>query len=902
MHLFGRDSELDLLKSLLVECEIGKAVTVVLEGGAYCGKSELLVNFGEHVKASGAVVVNARDLGFDNVPRMSSMSSAQTAEFVEFCGRLEALADRSPVVVCLDDLQDLDSLSWRWLLEATRARLRSSRLMLIVVQALRTSLGPEFHCELLRQPNLHRIALRPMTRDHVVDLVGALEGRPAEDTFLDDVFRLSGGNPLLVRALLEEHRVRNAAGQTAPWPAADGLFAQAAVNCVQGNDPAVVSLATGIAVLGEDSRPELLEELLGLNAAEIARGILALASAGLVDGYRFQHPLVERATLNIIGPKQRAELRHRAAELLSRHGVGSRTIARHLLEAGSATEPWHVGALRHAAEEALDSDDAEQAGAYLELAHDASTDSWERGHIRLKRALVRWRVDPCSVERHHLDGYCGERAPGPELCPVDAVLLIQLLVSLGRVEEAGELLREVRPTLRGLRSTTDLTVVGNTWLWFFPPMTGMPAAWCAGSRALADGLSGKDCADGTSRSDALGALATWIKELGRKPGDIQDSEKLLRTTPLSDMTLSLILTELNSLTRVGRLDLAATWCDVFLKNATVRGIPGWQRLFAAVRADIALRQGKLTEAETFAWMSLDGLAEPSSTWLHGGPLTVLMTVYTEMGRYKDVAHLLDRPVPEALFRSVYGLPYLRARGHYALAVNRPHLALSDFLSIGRLAERWGLAPSAELPWQVDSAHAWLRLNDREQAERMLAEYDSATAGIGAATDGAVLRVRAMFAEPGERTRLLIQAAERLQETGDRLQLAKVLADLASTYEELGVGRRADAIRHMARQIAGDCSAEVPSEPIGSSHRPSPEGGMSSALEFRGADVGANLSESERRVAALAAKGLTNREISAKLFITMSTVEQHLTRVYRKLDITRREELPLELQLALPQTA
>ena len=47
----------------------------------------------------------------------------------------------------------------------------------------------------------------------------------------------------------------------------------------------------------------------------------------------------------------------------------------------------------------------------------------------------------------------------------------------------------------------------------------------------------------------------------------------------------------------------------------------------------------------------------------------------------------------------------------------------------------------------------------------------------------------------------------------------------------------------------------------------------------------------RTANALAARGYTNREISGKLFITVSTVEQHLSRVYRKLNIRHRQELP-----------
>jgi DNA-binding CsgD family transcriptional regulator len=63
-----------------------------------------------------------------------------------------------------------------------------------------------------------------------------------------------------------------------------------------------------------------------------------------------------------------------------------------------------------------------------------------------------------------------------------------------------------------------------------------------------------------------------------------------------------------------------------------------------------------------------------------------------------------------------------------------------------------------------------------------------------------------------------------------------------------------------------------------------------------ASPAALLSDAERRVAALAAVGYTNREISDKLFVTMSTVEQHLTRTYRKLNVTSRADLPSSLDL------
>jgi len=52
----------------------------------------------------------------------------------------------------------------------------------------------------------------------------------------------------------------------------------------------------------------------------------------------------------------------------------------------------------------------------------------------------------------------------------------------------------------------------------------------------------------------------------------------------------------------------------------------------------------------------------------------------------------------------------------------------------------------------------------------------------------------------------------------------------------------------------------------------------------------SLTASESRVAELAADGLTNREIAQALFVTMRTVEGHLTQVFRKLDLSSRDQL------------
>jgi DNA-binding CsgD family transcriptional regulator len=60
-----------------------------------------------------------------------------------------------------------------------------------------------------------------------------------------------------------------------------------------------------------------------------------------------------------------------------------------------------------------------------------------------------------------------------------------------------------------------------------------------------------------------------------------------------------------------------------------------------------------------------------------------------------------------------------------------------------------------------------------------------------------------------------------------------------------------------------------------------------------------LTASERRIAELAAAGLTNRQIAQNLFVTARTVEGHLTSVFTKLDVTSRSALPAALSAPAP---
>jgi DNA-binding CsgD family transcriptional regulator len=81
-------------------------------------------------------------------------------------------------------------------------------------------------------------------------------------------------------------------------------------------------------------------------------------------------------------------------------------------------------------------------------------------------------------------------------------------------------------------------------------------------------------------------------------------------------------------------------------------------------------------------------------------------------------------------------------------------------------------------------------------------------------------------------------------------------------------------------------------------RPSPVGQARSAW--------AALTETEQAVAELVSRGLTNREVAVRVFLSRHTVSFHLRKVYRKLGVSSRVELArfsieLERHPALPQT-
>jgi DNA-binding CsgD family transcriptional regulator len=141
-----------------------------------------------------------------------------------------------------------------------------------------------------------------------------------------------------------------------------------------------------------------------------------------------------------------------------------------------------------------------------------------------------------------------------------------------------------------------------------------------------------------------------------------------------------------------------------------------------------------------------------------------------------------------------------------------------------------------------------------------------------------------------RPKVLRQAVTCLDGSDDRSVLARGLVDLAAAYHTFGEVRRERLIGRRAWTVASQCRADPLIRMVADD-----SGQVAGAVGDRVIE----LSAAEQRVAALVALGHTNREIGRQLVITVSTVEQHLTRIYRKLGAAGRVELAALLSVPEP---
>jgi DNA-binding NarL/FixJ family response regulator len=261
-----------------------------------------------------------------------------------------------------------------------------------------------------------------------------------------------------------------------------------------------------------------------------------------------------------------------------------------------------------------------------------------------------------------------------------------------------------------------------------------------------------------------------------------------------------------------------------------------------------------------------------------GDLSAAMLLGEALGTF------LDRP-------GLTGATAHFGRGELSAAAGDSDLAAGHFARSGRLLAG-DRDDDALLPWRVGAALAAVRLGHRREGAALAREYLALARTTQAPYAVALgLRTLASVDAHSDRTAMLREARAVLAGVPAARLAAQIDTDLAGL---LLLSGRPDAEEALALLRAAEAYAgREELWPLQNRVRRLLDRMGEPARPVRGEALAA-LTAAERRVARLAADGLTNREIAGRLVVTVKAVEWHLSHVYRKLGIRSRAGLPASL--------
>jgi len=201
---------------------------------------------------------------------------------------------------------------------------------------------------------------------------------------------------------------------------------------------------------------------------------------------------------------------------------------------------------------------------------------------------------------------------------------------------------------------------------------------------------------------------------------VDRAEQVLYRCPMRKGALDSLTAALYTLIYADRADLAARWSGPLLEQTTAHCNPRWQGFFAAIRAEAAIRQGRLQAAVECARAALGHLSVGGWGVAIGFPLATMVAAKVALGMPEDAARYLAIPVPVRMFQTPAGLHYLLARASYHLAGGDPEAALADYGVCADLMADWAIDLPGIAPWRIGAGWAHLVLERPERA-RALAE-------------------------------------------------------------------------------------------------------------------------------------------------------------------------------------
>jgi DNA-binding CsgD family transcriptional regulator len=273
-------------------------------------------------------------------------------------------------------------------------------------------------------------------------------------------------------------------------------------------------------------------------------------------------------------------------------------------------------------------------------------------------------------------------------------------------------------------------------------------------------------------------------------------------------------------------------------------------------------------------------------------LAVLLEVLLERGELEDAERQVTQTgLARADSHLILFVFLVGARARLRLAQRRTRDAIDDLLALGGRMEGRIVSPGV-LAWRAQAARA-LRGEDPGEAARLGREELELARAFGARRAlGVALQAAAVTGPEAERLTLLREAVAVLADSPARLEHARALVELGAELRRRG--KRSEARRLLeggmdgAHACGGTALVQRAREELRAS------GARPRRLALSGVEA---LTGAERRVADLAAQGMTNRQIAHELVVSVATVETHLRHVFQKLDIDSRRDLAEHLDAA-----
>jgi len=916
--LLERDAELARLSALLGSAQAGSGAVVAIGGPAGIGKTELLAAAHRFAGDRGFRSLRARGreleagMAFSVVrqlleqPVMSASAGerrrllagparagagalglaagdAPASEFAAVHGLYwlcANLADRQPLLLTVDDLQWVDGPSLSWLAYLGPRAAESPMLVVLTVREGDPRGRANSVAAAADDPSVHRMGLSALSVTSVAALVHAELGPAASPAFCSACWELAGGNPLYVRELLAAACTEGLSGAEEDVTALRALASSAVGALVLGRLARLggdaVSLVRALAVLGSQTEVGVAAELAGLEptAAELtADGLAAaqiLAPARPLD---FFHPVIGEAVYADLALGARRLAHRRAAAILDRAGAADR-VAAHLLSTGPAGEAWVVERLSTAAATAGERGAAEVAASYLRRALAEPAAPAERPALLRRLGVAEWAAgEPAAIG--HLEEALNEAHDATAIAAAAGPLANAYLIS-DQADIAVAVLQRAAARIRPTDPRLALRLDGAAALFGLMDDRTAPAALAAADRLQA---SLGDAADPPAR-----VLVAIAHAEMRRAQAADEAERLVERAlarepypPRPNASAAIIVTLLG-LEAFGTLQQL---CDDMLRAARRRSAVQELVGVASFWAWALYRRGELADAEVQARWALEHAA---GIWAIDA-LAHLVETLVERDALDDAATELRRTAPPLTSHTVVVAAYLMARGQLRMAQGRREEALLDFLACGERCERLGIVDTL-YEWRSEAAIAHALLGHTVEARRLAWAVVRTGRRFGRPRALGVALRAAGLAEGGDRgLALLGEAVAILEGSQAPVELARALTDHGAALRRAGQRTKAraqlerglDLAHHWgARRIAGQARAEL----IAAGAKPRRD-----AITGRDA-----LTASELRVARLAAAGKSNREIAQELFITTKTASAHLSRAYRKLDVTRRSQL------------